>query len=398
VLKGVGSLPRPGRWHPARALVVSQVALSIVVVAGAGLFVRTLANLKRLDAGFEREHVIYCEIVSTRGYTPKADPAIRRLLDEVRQWPGVLSASTGVVAVSTPSHAIEAEGYQPGPGEKPEALLRDVSDGFFQTLGTPLLLGRSIEPRDCAVGRPPVAVVNESFARRFFGGANPLGRHVTAQFAGPKMGPFEIVGVVADARYTSLRIEPGPEIYTPVSKFFGGRILIRAAVDPRMLMSTLPQSVEQAEPELRVIEMDTLSRATDKALSQEHMLAGLSGFFGLVALILAAVGIFGVISCTVGRRTREIGIRMAMGARRGTVLWMVLRETLVLLAVGLGLGVPVIFAGGRLVASLLYGLEPTDPVTLTWAVVTLSGVALLAGYLPARRAAKIDPMVALRCE
>jgi ABC-type antimicrobial peptide transport system permease subunit len=165
-----------------------------------------------------------------------------------------------------------------------------------------------------------------------------------------------------------------------------------------MLMSTLPRSVEQAEPELRVIEMDTLVHATDKGLSQEHMLAGLSGFFGLVALILAAVGFFGVISCTVGRRTREIGIRMAMGARHGTVLWMVLRETLVLLAAGLGLGVPVVFAGGRLVASLLYGLEPTDPVTLTLAVLVLSGVALLAGYIPARRAAKVDPMVALRYE
>ncbi len=398
VLKGTGAVQRCGRWPVGKLLVVLQVALSIVLVAGAGLFLRTLANLKTLDAGFAHEHVVFCEVVTTKGYTPEADPALWRLIDKVRQLPGVISASTGAIVTDTPSHTVEIEGYHAGPGEKLETQLREVSDGFFETLRTPLLQGRSIEQRDCGVGKAQVAVVNESFARRFFGGDNPLGRHVTAQFAGPKMGPFEIVGVVADARYTSPKVMPLPELYTPVTRFFGARLLLRTALDPRMLMATLPQFIQQAEPQLRVLEMDTVVHATDRTLSQEHMLARLSGFFGVLALILAGVGVFGVISHAVGRRTHEIGIRMALGASRLSVLWMVLRETLLLLAAGLALGIPVIFVAGRFVASLLYGLKPADPATLALAMLVLSGVALLAGYLPARRAAKTDPMAALRCE
>ncbi len=398
VLKGAGTAPRSGRWHPGKVLVVSQVALSIVLVAGAGLFLRTVANLTVLDTGFTREHVVYGEVVTTTGYTPQADAAIRRLLDKVQQMPGILSVSTGAVAVSTPSYTIEVEGYQAGPEEKPAAFLREVSDGFFETLRTPLLQGRSLERRDCVKGNAQVVVVNESFVRRFCGGHSPLGRHVTAQFAGPKMGPFEIVGVAADARYTSPKTEPQPEIYTPVTQFFGARLLLRTSLDARTLLATLPQFVRQAEPQLRVLEMDTVAHATDKTLGQERMLASLSGFFGLLALVLASIGIFGVISYAVAQRTREIGIRMAMGASRLSVLWMVLREALVLLLAGLALGIPVIFAVGRFVASLLYGLTPSDPATLTLAVLVLSTVALLASYLPARRAARIDPMVALRCE
>ena len=337
------------------------------------------------------------------GAPSRATPIFTRSLAKMlRQTPGVLATSVAMVPSDTPLYAVEVEGRRPEPGENTGSQMRDVTDGAFETLRTPLLQGRAIERRDCSGTNAMVAVINRSFARKFFPNVNPLGRHVIVFFgdvgAGPKVGPFEIVGVVADARYTSPRKEPLPEIFTPYHEFWGARLLVRTFSAPHAFIPTLHRLIQREEPGLRIFSTDTLEDATDKILNQERMLASLSGFFGLLALTLAALGIFGVLSDTVVRRIPEIGIRMALGAQRRSVLWMVVRDTLAMLAAGLGIGIPLAFLEDRLISSQLFELPPADPVALAFAVLGLTGAALLAGYLPAWRATRVDPMIALRCE
>lgn len=400
VLKSPGLSDRRTRWSPGKWLVISQVALSIILLTGAGLFVRTLANLLGQETGFAAQNVIMAFVVTTDGYSPKADPAIWRLIEKMRQIPTVTSVATGVIPENRPRYSVRAIGYPASAEDLPEAQLREgVSDGLFETLRTPILQGRAIARSDCGRNKPKVAVVNESFARCYFGPDNPLGKQVELSgnygMAG-KLGPFEIIGVVADARYASPKEKPTPEIFVPNTEFWGAHLLVRTTGKARALMAALPQLVRQSEPDLRVIEMKTMEEAVNANLVQERLLASLSGFFGLTALLLASLGIFGVISYSVHRRTREFGVRMALGARPGLVLWMVLQETLLLLGIGVAMGIPLILAGGRFLNSMLFGLPPTDPVTLIAAVLVLSGVALLAGYIPARRAAQVHPMAALR--
>ncbi len=398
VLKGIHPTARTSAGNAGGLLVIAQVALAVLLVVGAGLFARTLANFKSLDMGFNREQVVIADVVTPRGYGPEADPALWRLIDTIRALPGVVSAAGGTVPADTPLHAVEVDGQPARPGEKPVAQFRDVTDGFFQTLGTPLLQGRVYERRDCRTNAA-VAIVYARFARRFLGIGSPLGQRVNViePYRNSSVGRFEIVGVVGDARYATPKTRPVPEIFTASSRLWGGRLLIRTS-HPRALMATLPRLVRENEPDLRVLGTDTLDAAIDQSLAQDWMLAGLSGFFGLLALLLASLGVFGVISQAVGQRTRELGIRMALGAQRVSVLWLVLRRTLTLLGLGLAIGLVLTLAAGRLVTSLLYGLEPADPATLITAILVLAGLGLLAGYLPARRAAKVDPMVALRCE
>ena len=398
LLKGATETLRLGRWNAGKVLVIMQTTLSILVLTGAALFTRSLLKLKNIDTGFVRDHLVLCDIVTPTVWTADGSQAVWRLIDRIRHWPGVISASAGTVPSDTPLFGVEVEGCQAAPGEKVECQMRDVIDGTFETLRTPLVLGRTIDRRDCQTNST-VVLVNECFVRKYCPDLNPLGRRVRiVRGPGPPAGPFEIVGVVGNARYTSPKQEPLPEIFTAGHGFWGARLLIRTAHNPHAFMSTLPQSVQREEPGLRVFHAETLEQATDNGLTQERMLASLSSFFGLIAMVLAALGIFGVVSFTVSRRTTEIGIRMALGAQRHSVIWMVLKDTLLMLAAGVALAVPLVWAGGRLVASLLYNLAPMDPGTLAIAILLLSGAALLAGYLPARRAAQVDPLVALRCD
>lgn len=386
---------RPGRLRAGRFLVVSQVALSIVLLVGAGLFLRVLAKLKAVDAGYGRQNLFTFSVVTPAGWRPQADPAIWRLLDHVRTLPGVLSASTASPAppMAGPRFNIDIPGRGLGPSEDRSAFLSEVAESFFETVGTPLLEGRGITREDRG-RKPRVAVVNATFARRFFGNSSPVGRVVEVQ----PLGPFEIVGVAADARYWHPKERPIPTIFPNTSQLFASGIVVRTAGDPRPLMAALPRLIPQAEPELRLFEIGTILDRTDSLLTRERMLADLAAFFGLVALLLAALGIYGVIAFGVGERTREIGIRVALGARRGSVVWMVLRETVGLLLAGLALGMVVIHNAGRWVSSLLFELTPADPPTVILAALLLSAVALLAGYLPVRRGARIAPVEALRCE
>jgi len=390
VLKGAGARVRLGRWDVRKLLVVSQVALSLVLLVGAGLFVRTLARLKTLDVGFEREHLVTFSVSTTTGYGSDADPAIWRLLDKVRQSPGVIAASG---AAPSPPYEyrlpVQVQRYLAASGEDRLVSFSEVAGGFFETLRAPLLEGRPIGPQDR--GRK-VAVVNASFARHFFGRGSAVGRSVDV--AG-NTGRVEIVGVVADARYFNPREKPRRAIFASTPYLWPGSLIVRTATDPRALMAELPQLVRQSEPGLRLLRMETFGEATDKLLTQERMLADLSGAFSVLAVVLASLGIYGVLSYAVAQRTREIGIRMALGARPVTVIRMVLRETLILLLAGLAVGIPVILVWGRFLASLLYELKPADPGTIVMAGLLLSAVAVLAGWVPARRASRIAPMEAL---
>jgi predicted permease len=379
-----------------------QVALSIMLLAGAGLFVRTLVNLKTLDAGYKRERVVTFSVGTPEGYGIGADAAMWRLLDKVRHLPGVLAASAASPAppAGGPLFKIKVEGYQPRPGEDPDVRIIDVADGFFETVRTPLLRGRMLEPADRG-RKPNVALVNEAFVRQFFGRRNPVGKSIAVGSnygGGNVLVQTEIIGVVADARYSHPKEPPFPTVFPLSPYLWSSGFVVRTAQDPGAFIGSLPQIVRRAEPSLRLLDASTMSLSMDLMLTRERMLADLSGFFGILAILLASLGIYGVMAYGVRQRTPEIGIRIAMGAHRGAIVRMVLKETLVPLVGGLAIGIPATLIGSRVLTSMLFGLKPADPVTVIAAIGVLSAVALAAGYLPARQAARIEPTRALRVE
>jgi predicted permease len=275
-----------------------------------------------------------------------------------------------------------------------------VGPHFFETFGIPLVLGRTIEDRDTAAA-PKVAVVNRTFAQKYLGGTSPIGRRFG--FGDQKTSSdIAIVGVVGDVRYGKLRNYAPPTVYVPyaqkIHELAEMTFEVRTNGDPDNWIGPIRQAVQGLDSHLPLFDVKTQTEQIDQATFQERLFARLSSFFGLLALALACVGLYGMMSYTVARRTCEIGIRMALGAERAKILCMVLREALTLGALGIVLGVPAALAASRLVATMLYGLKPTDPWTIASATVVLVAVALLAGYLPARRASRVDPMVALRYE
>jgi len=401
-----------------RSLVVAQVALSTLLVAGAGLFTRSLANLEALGPGFDTAHVVTFSIDPSLSGRPQG--AIRQLfLDlegEFARLPGVRSVSLSDVAVLTGNasqRTVRVPGYEPQQGEDMNPWTLVVGPAFFDTLGVPLVAGRAFTARDVA-GAPPVAIVNETFARYYFGAENPLGRRFgfTSQDDPVRM---EIVGVVKDTRYSQVR--PGEAdgdglraptngvprvVYTPYQQadtvnemtFY---LRTTAAAAPG-LPALARAAVARVDRGLPIFRMSTLATTVARSLSVEHMLALLSLLFGGLATALASVGLYGVMSYMVARRTREIGIRIALGAARGDVLGMVLREVGVLTGLGIALGLPGAYIVGRAAQAQLFGLSPLDPASLAGATALLAGVGVVAGYLPARRAASTEPLLALRTE
>jgi putative ABC transport system permease protein len=392
------------RFNLGKSLVILQVALSLMLVAGAGLMLRTFGNLASIDTGFERDHVLLVrtDLRNARYPEQRLPAAFEDMRERLKALPGVLSASfSDVTPISGSSSniSIEMEGFVPKSRHDSLAWTNRVSRGFFQTFSTPLLQGRDFDQRD-VTGAPLVAIVNEALAKKFFNGANPVGRYFRTNLFKPGP-PIQIVGLVKDAKYRSLREEALPTFYTPHPQeehFYPSTTFeLRAVGSVTSLIPGVKSALAEVNPDI-TLEFRTLAVQVAESLNRERLLATLSGFFGALALLLAVVGLYGVMSYGVARRTNEIGIRMALGAEQARVLRMVLGEVLLLIGIGLGAGVAAALATTRFVSSLLYGITPTDPITLTLAAGVLASVAALAGYLPARRASRLDPMTALREE
>jgi predicted permease len=384
------------RSRASRILVSGQVAVSLLLLVGAGLFIRTLGNLRAIDPGFDGTDVLLATVdPGLSRYTPeRLQSFYSELLDRVVALPHVRSASLADAPLLRESHAYVDGVSVEGSDETAETSLRIVAPRFFETMNITVRLGRDFSPQD-RVGSPRVAIINETFARKYFVGHNPVGRYV-------KVGdvPMQIVGVTADTKYRGLRDAVPNTAYLPLGQgqTHAGTertLYVRTWGDPADLALRLREHVRELDQNLPV-EIGLFSDLVDENLVQERLLATLSGFFGALALFLTATGLYGVIAYGTQRRTREIGVRMALGAEQGSIYRMVLRDGLLMVALGVAAGVPVSFWLSRLVTRLLFGVSPGDPYTFVGAVVVLMIVAAVAGYLPARRASRINPTVALR--
>lgn len=405
VLKSGGRGMTAGRerFSLRRALVVAQVALSLVLVAGALLFSRSLGKLLTVETGFRQEGVLVALVSFQRlNLPPERVPAFKdELLDRIRAIPGVEAAAiTHEIPLNGRGGAtIWMDGADARQGNN--TSLSRVGPDYFKTLEIPLLAGREFDARDRAAA-PKVAIVNEAFARRFLNGASPVGhRFRIAAAADAPETLYEIVGLVRDTKYGDLREEFRPIAYTAPAQDPrsgpGGQVLIHSRLPQAEAVAAVKRVLDEINPAINV-SFQGFKPMVEATILRERLMATLSGFFGLLALLLACVGLYGILSYSVASRTNEIGIRMALGAKRRDVLWLILREALWLVVVGVAVGLPLIFAVTRLASTLLFGLTPTDPVSLLFAALLMLAVALVAGYLPSRRATRVDPMVALRCE
>jgi predicted permease len=390
-----------------KALVIAQAAMSLLLLVGAGLFVRTLRNLENEDIGFDRSNLLLFTVDASRaGYPGQRTASLYgEMQRRIEAIPGVRSATLSRHALINDGRGgsdVYVQGYVPKPGERDEisnVYTHYVGPRFFETFRISLLLGRTIGDADIE-GAPRIALVNRTFARHYLGGANPIGRRFG--FEAAKNAEIEIVGLVGDARYGEMRDEPPPTVYFPYAQHLD--ILqfmtfeVRTAGDPRNFIPSVRQVVQNLDKNVPLRDVITQTQQIDQATFQERLFARLSSFFALLALVLACVGLCGMMSYAVARRTNEIGIRMALGAERAKILRMVLREGMALAGLGIIIGVPAALAASRLITNILYGLKPTDPLTIASATAVLAAVAFLAGYLPAQRASRVDPMVALRYE
>jgi predicted permease len=391
-----------GNLRLRKGLVVTQVALSLLLLIGAGLFARSLYNLKNIDAGFRTDHLISFSLQpSLSGYSDdRARGLFERLQQNIARLPGVQGATMAEVALLSGDNeatTIEVEGYRAKEDEDMNVFQNSIGPGFFNTLGTPILEGRDISSGDRA-SAPRVVVVNERFAKYFFGNENPIGRRI--HFRREKETSMEIVGVVREGKTVSLREEPHRSVYVPYTQNRLGYMTFyaRTAQDPVAVSQMLRSEVRRADPKLPIFNVITMDRQVDESLFVDRLVAALSAGFGALATLLAAVGLYGVMAFMVVRRTREIGIRMALGAGRREVLRLVMKEVLALGAVGIGIAVAASLAMGRLIESQLLGVSARDPWVIVGATVALASVALLAGLLPALRATRVDPLTALRYE
>jgi predicted permease len=388
---------RIGGMHP---LVVLQVALSLAMLVGAGLFGRSLRNLTQLDPGFDREHLMSVWIdPQIAGYPRDRLPGLyQRLTERIESVAGVRSVAISSCGLASGCAAfmdgVVINGYQRRPGEQVSLQGNWVGPKYFTTVGMPLLAGRELDARDTERA-PKVAVINEAMVRRYFANRNPLGEHFG--YARPNV---EIVGVVRDARVTSIRDAAVPMAYFAMQQWtnYSDNIDVRAAGDPRWISGEVRKAVHEVDPHLPVNRVATLNEQINRSVKQERMVAYLTSAFGMLSLALASIGLYGVMSYAVARRTAEMGIRMALGARPSRVLSMVLRESLLLVGLGVSVGLPTVFAASRFLKGMLFGLAPSDSATVLSAILVLVAVAAIASYLPALRASRIEPTVALRYE
>lgn len=393
-------------WQRAGKLIVAgQVALSLPLLMGSALLVRTLDNLQRVDVGFAKENLLQMRAdVMTAGYEePKRQAVFERLHARVLAAPGVRGASYsphGMFLGSDSSDSVEVEGFTPQQDADRGSRYTHVGPGYFSTLGIPLRLGREINERDHA-GAQKVCVINEAFAKRFFAGRNPIGMHVT-QLYGPQRNTFEVVGVAADSRSRTLRGEIEHRYYVPVAQPIdvprGITFAVRTSGDPVGAINAVRRAILAEDPNLPITVAKPLTQALEERMVQDRLLARLSMAFGFVALLLSAIGLYGIQAFSVARRTSEIGIRKALGAGEAKVVSMILSETSWLLLGGLLAGALVAFGTLRWIESRLFGLSPSDPGAFLLAAGLLAVVAFAAAWLPARRASRVDPLIAIRHE
>jgi predicted permease len=400
-----GAGGRSGRLLP-NLLVTGQVMLSLVLLAVAGLFLRTLHNLHSKDLGFDRTKIL---LVRTSpkfaGYKPEQLNALyERILIRMDALPGVRSAT---LSGGPPmwhgnwGSPITILDRATTPNEDVSTLLNRVSPGYFETLGIPLVQGRTIGAEDTASSLKAV-VVNQTLAAKYFPHGDAIGHSFTVADPSVK-GTWQIVGIVRDATYNHAGEEHEAMAYLAVEQLteddqYAYWLQVQTAGDPGAIAGEVRAALAEIDPNLPVLDVQTIGELFDSLIDQQRLVSQLSGFFSALALSLCAIGLYGVMTYSVVRRTNEIGVRIALGAPGSGVLWLVLRESLVLLGIGVALGVPATLAASHAIQAGLFGLSPSDPVTLIGAVGVISGVTLIAAYFPARRATRIDPIVALRYE
>jgi predicted permease len=382
-------------------LVVLQVALSLPLLIGAALLLRTLQNLRAVDTGFSKNNVLFASInPSLNGYsTDKSRNFFNELLTRTRALPGVTAAS---LATDSPlsggfdMNGIVVEGYQPREDEKMDIDVTYISPDYFKTLDIPLVSGRDFTAQD-VIGSPRVAIINEKMAKYFFGETNPIGKRIGLE----KTPDVIIVGVVRDAKYISLRQPMRRHFYTPLMQeknLLDLALQVKTAGEPETMAGVVRDQIRGLDPHLPLYKVKTLAEEIEQSLLQERLVTWLTTSFGLLAILLVVIGLYGVLTFSVARRTREIGIRMALGAQRRDVFKLIISHGMIVVVTGIVLGIALSIVGTRLIVNLLYGIAPTNVLTFTLAAIGLSAVALLAAYIPAHRATKVDPLIALRYE
>ena len=390
-----------GKNPLAKALVIAQVALSLVLMVGAGLFLRTLVNLNNVDTGFNKENVLRLNLDSSsagyKGGEPREVALDQQIEERVQALPNVKAASFSAFTFN--EGAWSSDVALPGMRANKDNVMHNVVGmRYFDTMQIPLVAGRTFSASDTSTS-PRVAIISEHMAKTFFPLVNPIGRHYGLGDNKPE-NDVTIIGVAKDVKFNNLAEDPVDLDYLSYTQtpWGFGDLEVRYTGDFAPVAAAVQQTIRSIDRNLPITHVTTLDEQVARSITNQRLVAQLSAFFGLLAVFLSCIGIYGVMSYVVTKRTNEIGIRIALGAGRSNMLWMVLREILTLVSIGVVIGVPVTLAGNRLVSNMLFGLRPTDPTTLVSATVMLLIVAAIAGYLPARRASLVDPMVALRYE
>ena len=397
-----------------KALAVAQVTLSLLLLIGAGLFLRSLQNLRDVGPGFPASNLIAFHVdPSLNGYDlPRSISFFGELNRRLSAMPGVQSASLASIGMLEGNEwdmPVTVEGYTAKPGEETNPQCNAVSPGYFATIGVPVLEGRDFDERDSTTIQHPgipfpipnVVIVNEKLARRYFGSHSAIGHHIGIGNEPGDIADMEIIGVVKDFRYQGIRGDITRQVFYP---YLSMPILndmtsyVRTTLPPDQAFNIIRRTLAGLDRNLPVYNLRTFQSTIDASLLNERLVASLSALFGVLATFLAVIGLYGVMAYTVEQRTREIGIRVALGAQRGNVVWLVMKEVVAMVGIGFAIGLPAAWFSSELVASLLYGIQPDDPVSIAAAMAVLASIALLAGYIPAARASRVDPLRALRYE
>jgi predicted permease len=405
-LKETGRSVIGGRSLLGKSLLVVQVAISLVLLVGAGLFLRTLNNLRHVDVGFNPQNLLLFRVnpALNRYDDQRMQSLYRDMLEHLNNVPGVRGAAMSQPAllsgsVNSTSIFVQGRTYATERGVDHNNSINRlvISPNFFEVMGIPIINGRALTDRDDA-NAPKVVVINETAAKKYFPNANPVGQRFGSSIE--TTGQLEVVGVLKDVKYNSVREDAPPTMYVPYPQTRLGSAVfeIRTAGASAGVMNSIREVARQIDSNLPLTDVSTQIEQVERRFAQEKLFAQAYTLFGAIALLLASIGLFGLMSYNVSRRTNEIGIRMALGAQRQDVLRLVMRESMILVVVGVVAGIAIALGASQFVSTLLFGLAPRDPSSLAIAIVVMLAVSALAGYLPARRASRVDPMVALHYE